>query len=95
MPHVVATYAYTADTAARDAVRATHREYLASLGGLLLSGPTSSAGADGAVLVFEAGSPAEVEALLDADPFVTHGGIVAERTVAAWDVVLGRWADRA
>jgi len=91
VPHVVATYAYTSDTAARDAVRASHREYLGSLDGLLLSGPTSAAGA---VLVFEAGSPADVEALLDADPFVTHGGIVAERTVVAWDVVLGRWADR-
>ena len=91
MPHVVATYAYTADTAARDAVRARHREYLASLEELLLSGPTD---ASGAVLVFEAASPADVEALLDADPFVTHGGIVAERTVVGWDVVLGRWADR-
>jgi len=91
VPHVVATYAYTSDTAARDAVRPAHREYLASLDALLLSGPTD---AGGAVLVFDADSPAVVEGLLDADPFVTHGGIVAERAVVAWDVVLGRWADR-
>ena len=91
VPHVVATYAYTSDSAARDAVRPAHREYLASLDALLLSGPTD----DGrAVLVFEADSPDAVDALLDADPFITHGGIVAERAVTRWNVVLGRWAER-
>ncbi|GAA4667394.1 YciI family protein [Kineococcus glutinatus] len=87
MPHFVATYAYTDDTAARDATRPEHRRYLASLGErLVLSGPTD---ADGAVLVFEAGSAAEVEEILDADPF-TRDGIVAARTLVGWNPVLGR-----
>lgn len=91
MPRFVATYTYTPDTAARDAVRPAHRDYLATLDELLLSGPTD----DGrAVLVFEAGSAADVERLLDADPFTTAGGIVAERSLVGWDVVRGRWADR-
>jgi uncharacterized protein YciI len=91
VPHFVATYAYTDDTTTRDAVRPAHREYLGSLDALLLSGPTD---ADGALLVFEAGSADEVEALLDADPFAVHGGIVASRTVVGWQVVLGSAKDR-
>ena len=86
MPHVVATYRYGPGTGGRrDELRPEHRTYLASLDGLLLSGPTDD---DGAVLVFDAASTAEVEALLDADPFVT-GGVVAERSVVGWTVVLG------
>jgi len=88
VPYFVATYAYTADSAKRDEVRATHRGWLASLGDtLVLSGPTD---ADGAVLVFEAADADAVHALLDADPFHTEGGIVDARTVAGWNPVLGR-----
>lgn len=88
MPHVVARYRYTADTAARDAARAAHREYLGTLPQLLASGPTDDGGA---VLVFEADSTEEVERLLDADPFVTDG-VVAEREATGWEIVRGRWA---
>ncbi|MGI4896046.1 MAG: YciI family protein, partial [Janthinobacterium lividum] len=78
MPYFVATYAYTPDTASRDAARPEHREWLASLGDtLVLSGPTDAAGA---VLVFEAADAAAVENLLDQDPFQAHG-IVARREV--------------
>ncbi|SDQ52958.1 YciI family protein [Quadrisphaera sp. DSM 44207] len=90
MPHFVATYAYTDDTAGRDAARPSHREFLASLEQLVLSGPTD---ANGAVLVFRAGSAAEVEELLEQDPFV-RAGFVAERTVVGWTVVSGRAKDR-
>ena len=87
MPHFVATYAYTDDTAARDAVRPEHRQYLAGLGDrLVLSGPTD---ANGAVLVFDADSAAAVEELLDADPFAREG-LVASRAVVGWTPVLGR-----
>ncbi|WP_211290829.1 YciI family protein [Kineococcus xinjiangensis] len=83
----VATYSYTEDTAARDAVRAEHREYLAGLGErLVLSGPTD---ANGAVLVFDVPAAADVERILDADPF-TRAGLVAARTVVGWTPVLGR-----
>ncbi|NAZ76901.1 hypothetical protein GTQ99_15945 [Kineococcus sp. T13] len=91
MPHFVARYEYTSDTAARDEVRPVHREWLASLGDtLIMSGPTD---AGGAVLVFEAADAAGVQALLDADPFVTDGRVVAARSVVGWTVVLGRLKD--
>ncbi|GAB3451202.1 YciI family protein [Kineococcus endophyticus] len=90
MPYFVATYAYTTDTAARDAGRAAHREYLGSLSEVVVSGPTDD---DGAVLVFEASDAAAVEALLDADPFV-RDGIVAQRRVVGWTPVLGRMASQ-
>ena len=91
MPHVVATYRYAAGSdAARGALRPAHRTYLAGLDGLLLSGPTQGPRGDGAVLVFEAGSASDVEGWLDGDPFVSAGGIVQERSVEGWTVVLGR-----
>ncbi|MBC3763653.1 YciI family protein [Quadrisphaera oryzae] len=82
----VVTYSYTADSARRDALRPTHREWLGTLPGLLVSGPTD---ADGAVLVFEGASASEVDATVDQDPFVTDGGIVAERRTVGWTVVGG------
>ena len=88
VPHFVATYRYVPGSESRlDAVRPEHRAYLAGLDALVLSGPTDD---DGAVLVFEAGSAAEVHALLDADPFTTAGGLVAERSVVGWTIALGR-----
>ena len=98
MPYFVATYAYTGDTAARDAVRPAHREFLGGLAGeagrpdvaLVLSGPTD---ANGAVLVFEATSADAVERALDSDPFVLEG-VVASRAVVGWTPVLGYAKDR-
>ncbi len=86
MPLFVATYAYTEDAEGRAAARPSHREYLGSLPQLLASGPTD---ADGAALIFEAGSAAEVDGLLDDDPFVLEG-FVASRSVVGWQVVAGR-----
>ncbi|MGQ7298078.1 YciI family protein [Quadrisphaera sp. KR29] len=86
----VATYTYTPDSELRSAVRSRHRSWLREQPGLLVSGPTD---ADGAVLVFEAASATEVEQLLDHDPFVTEGGIVAERAVAGWTIVMGSLQD--
>jgi uncharacterized protein len=86
-------YAYTDDTARRDEVRPEHRAYLASLldeGTLLASGPWTD-GAAGALLLVSAGSAAEVERLLDADPF-TREGVVADRTVREWNPVFGPWS---
>jgi hypothetical protein len=90
MPVFVATYSYTSDSERRSAVRPAHREWLRGQPSVLVSGPTD---ADGAVLVFEAASAAEVEQLLDHDPFVLDGDIVAERRVVGWTVVTGRLAD--
>lgn len=83
------TYGYTPDEAARDQLRPEHREYLASQGSLLLSGPTDG---DGALLIFEAKSIEEIEEILDDDPFWTEG-LVAERTIVQWQPVLGPWRE--
>jgi uncharacterized protein len=86
----VVTYEYTSDAEHRSEVRPTHRAWLATLPNLLVSGPTD---ADGAVLVFEGASAAEVDAVVDQDPFVTDGGIVAERRTVGWTVVGGSLKD--
>ena len=91
MPVFCATYEYAPDaTETLDRVRPAHRAWLGEQPGLLTSGPTD---AGDAVLVWEAGSAAEVEALLDQDPFVTEG-VVAERRVVGWTIVRGRWLDQ-
>ncbi|MET1038652.1 MAG: YciI family protein [Aeromicrobium sp.] len=94
MPLFATTYRYADDTVeSRDATRPAHREYLGELatnGSLALSGPFVG-GADGALLVFEAATPDDVQALIDADPFVVEG-LVAEITVREWQAVLGRLA---
>ncbi|NAZ81620.1 hypothetical protein GTR02_07290 [Kineococcus sp. R8] len=88
MPYFVATYAYTADSETRTAVRPTHRDWLGELGDqLVISGPTD---ADGAVLVFEAEDADAVRRTLAEDPFAVHGGIIAETTVVGWTPVSGR-----
>jgi uncharacterized protein YciI len=48
---------------------------------------------DGALLVFRAGGPAEVEAFVAADPYVRHGLVTAWR-LRAWTVVVGGEAAR-
>jgi uncharacterized protein len=86
-------YAYDDRTALRDEVRPEHRRYLAGLldaGSLLASGPWSD-GDPGALLLMRADSAAEVERLLDDDPF-TRAGLVATRTLREWTPVFGPWA---
>ncbi|WP_193605757.1 YciI family protein [Nocardioides dongkuii] len=90
MPIFCATYAYDpAATETLDAVRPAHRDWLAEQPALLASGPTDDGGA---VLVWEGGSAAEVEAILDQDPFHA-AGVIAERRVVGWQIVRGRWLD--
>lgn len=85
-------YAYDDRSTRRDAVRPEHRAYLARLveeGSLLASGPWAD-GDPGAQLLVRADSPADVDRLLDADPFVREG-LVASRTMREWTPVLGPW----
>jgi len=86
MSFYVATYEYTEDAEAQQLVRPRHREFLKGLPTLVVSGPTD---ANGAVLIFEAGSAEEVGGLLDADPFQLEG-FIAERRIVGWTPVLGR-----
>ena len=86
-------YTYDDRTQRRDEVRPEHRAYLSGLldaGSLLASGPWAD-GAPGALLLLSADSAAEVEHLLDADPFVREG-LVAGRTLREWTPVFGPWA---
>src|ERR1700674_1470631 len=65
---------YKADNPKVAEVRPVHRQYLAELkekGKLVISGPFPETG--GALIVYEAGSKDEAEALIKADPFTTGG----------------------
>ena len=86
------TYVYGGPADVLAARRPEHRQYLGGLveqGHLLASGPFDDDGAPGALLVFAAEDAGVVERLTDEDPLVRHG-VVTERTVRPWKVVLGR-----
>lgn len=86
------TYVYGGPADVLAARRPEHRQYLGGLveqGHLLASGPYDDDDAAGALLVFAAEDAGQVERLTDEDPLVRHG-VVTERTVRAWKVVLGR-----
>lgn len=85
------TYHYVSDDDFINAHRPVHREYLRSLlngGGLVAAGPTTGRATPSAQLVFEAESAEEVDALLDADPFVVEG-VVTSREIYEWNVAIG------
>jgi uncharacterized protein YciI len=83
------TYVYSTDTDALDRLRPEHRAFLDENDGLLLSGPTDD---NGALLIWEAKSAAEVEEVLDEDPF-WNADLITERSVVGWNPVLGPWRD--
>lgn len=87
------SYTYTDDVATRDEVRPSHREFLLGLnaeGVVRASGPVD--GGTGALVVLEAESADAALAILDADPFTVRG-VIAERGVRQWDVVIGGLAE--
>ncbi|MFI9489793.1 YciI family protein [Promicromonospora sp. NPDC052451] len=86
------SYTYTDDVTTRDEVRPSHRDFLRALhadGVVRASGPVD--GGTGALVVVEADSADEALRILDEDPFATRG-VIAERSVRAWDVVIGGFA---
>lgn len=85
------TYAYIPETEEMVAVRPSHVDFLQGLhdrGTLLVSGRLTEADPLGALLIIRGESVAEVEAIMDGDPFF-QGGFVAERTVRKWNIVFG------
>jgi uncharacterized protein YciI len=79
---------YTQDKALIQSVRPVHRQYLADLrekGQLAISGPFIDD--SGALIVYEAGSAAEAEALLRGDPFCAHG-IFLKWVLRPWNPVI-------
>jgi uncharacterized protein YciI len=78
---------YTADQQKVESIRPTHREYLRGLiakGQLAISGPFTDA--PGALIVYEANSVEEAEALLRGDPFHA-AGVFVRWTVRPWKMV--------
>jgi uncharacterized protein YciI len=84
-------YTYVDDPARLDEVRPEHREFLAGLheeGFLIASGPLTGGSGASALLLVEAAAPEVVESLLENDPF-RREGLIADRDVQGWDVVIG------
>ena len=68
--------------------RPLHRAYLGGLrdeGKLVLSGPFGENA--GGLVVYEAPSLEEVQALVDADPFTIHG-VTKKHTIRQWTIVV-------
>lgn len=86
MALVAVLYAYNDLPDVRAEHLGAHREFLAAQASLRLSGPTS----DGSGLLIFEGELAEVEALVDADPFKAVG-LIKERRIFEWTAVLGSW----
>jgi uncharacterized protein len=87
------SYTYTDDVATRDEVRPSHRDFLRGLnadGVVRASGPVD--GGIGAMVIVEAESAEAALRTLDADPFALRG-VIAERSVRQWDVVIGGLAE--
>ena len=86
------TYAYAADSSAgRDEHRPRHVQFLQRQfddGTLVKSGPFGPEEDPGALLIIEAGSKADVEALMNQDPFYLNG-LVEQRSIRQWNVFFG------
>jgi uncharacterized protein YciI len=79
---------YSQDRDKVQALRPVHRQYLASLkerGQLVASGPFTDD--SGALIVYEAPSKEEAEAILKADPF-HQNGIFLRWQLRPWNVVI-------
>jgi uncharacterized protein YciI len=79
---------YSQDKAKVDAIRPVHRQYLASLkerGQLAVAGPLADG--SGALIVYEAPTKEEAEALLRADPFHANG-IFLSWQLRPWNPVM-------
>ena len=86
------TYAYADATAAsRDEHRPRHVEFLKSQydgGRLVKSGPFGPGEAPGALLVITGDSSADVEALMNQDPFYVNN-LIEVRSIRQWNIVFG------
>jgi uncharacterized protein len=90
--HYLMFYDYTPDyLERRDRYRAEHLRlaWESNARGELLLGGALADPADGAVLLFNAESPAVAERYAAADPYVKNG-LVARWYVRAWTTVVGR-----
>ena len=82
-----ASIEYLQDAAVVEAHRPAHRAYLTKLleqGKLFASGPYADG--SGALIVYEADTPEEADALMKADPF-HQAGVFLKWTVRPWKVI--------
>ena len=92
MSNFAVTYHYSDDTDLVNAIRPSHREWLAgqlASGSLLASGPMVNRPA--ALLIWKADSIEDLNSLLDNDPFEVAGAIT-QRTIEEWNTVFGPWS---
>lgn len=93
--HYLLFYEKAPDYAERQApLQAAHRAYVeaaARRGELLLGGALGDPADGSAVVLFQADSPATVEAFAAGDPYVVHG-VVCRWRVRRWETVVGRGA---
>ncbi|QCO99905.1 hypothetical protein FCN77_22045 [Arthrobacter sp. 24S4-2] len=86
------TYAYADATAAsRDEHRPRHVEFLKAQfdgGRLVRSGPFGPEEAPGALLIIKGDSKADVEALMNQDPFFINN-LIEARNIRQWNIVFG------
>jgi len=85
---IAAIVQYTPDASLIAKVRPAHRQYLTSVfeqGKLVISGPFTDD--RGGLMVYEAASAEDVEAIIAEDPFAKHGVFVSWE-LRPWNVVL-------
>jgi uncharacterized protein YciI len=86
------TYAYSDTTAAnRDEHRPRHIEFLKAQfdgGRLVRSGPFGPEEAPGALLIIKGDSKADVEALMNQDPFFINN-LIEVRNIRQWNIFFG------
>jgi uncharacterized protein YciI len=78
---------YTPDASIIAKARPAHRQYLTGLieqGKLVISGPFADD--SGAILVYEAEKPAQVETMVKEDPFAIHG-VFLSWEIQPWNVI--------
>lgn len=88
------TYLYTDDPATLDEHRPAHRAFLQALAltdVVQASGPVSSGEMSGALIIVNGESEEQVLTLLEHDPF-WKVGVIADRAVVSWNIVIGKWA---
>lgn len=79
---------YLQDKAKVDEIRPVHRQYLAGLkakGQIAATGPFTDG--SGALIIYEANSAEEAEALLKGDPF-NSGGVFLKYVIRPWNPVM-------
>jgi uncharacterized protein YciI len=79
---------YLQDKAKVDEIRPTHRQYLRTLiekGQLAATGPFTDG--SGALIIYEAATKEEAEALLKADPF-HQAGVFIKYVIRPWNAVM-------